>query len=179
MKVLILFIATVALCSANNPQWQKINYSLFQLNPSHVPSTRSANSAVVLKGRYISLFGGHSDEREETYNDLHVFDTKWNNFTRLSPTGMIPSNRTWYAANAISSDEEMIFGGGKFDGFNIIETHNDVFVYSRSQNKWIKKNTSGDVPPPVITPSAVRQDNRMYIFGGELVSKTFAPLTIF
>lgn len=145
------------------------------------PSSRSGHRMVVAKKK-LFVFGGFHDNgyNYNYFNDLYCFDLETYKWTKLEPTGKLPSPRSACGLAALSDGRLLVFGGysrekqqGKKSECGV--THTDMFHLvpdkhdtTGSKYKWVAVKQSGDVPAPQrcsfsFTASG---DDRAVLFGG-------------
>lgn len=145
-----------------------------------VPSVRSAPALGAL-GKHVYLFSGVFDSIAANphvcYNDLYRFDTKSDQWIRLTPAGPVPPARA-YAASAShpASERVFVFGGAFYSSpfyadFSVL---NDLWAYDAKRNNWAQINASNPGPSGRSRPAAWMVDNKLYIFGG--INAYFATL---
>jgi hypothetical protein len=83
-------------------------------------------------------------------NDLWAYDLTAEQWSRLEPTGQVPSP-CWNHAAAISpaGDRMFIIGGGGYDAAGEEVTNRSGHVLDLEKLLWVGLSARGDVPPPV------------------------------
>lgn len=132
--------------------WDRLN------STGTIPIARGDHSAVLL-GTKMIVFGGSSKGLE--FNDLYEYNAVTDHWVNLLPDSDKPQGRSG-AACALDADGNIfIVGGYSSQGYL-----NDVWVYSKTSNKWTKFQTSGDAPTPRELHSFVIQGKIGYLYGG-------------
>ncbi|KAG9439061.1 hypothetical protein H6P81_019226 [Aristolochia fimbriata] len=110
-------------------------------------------------GRFLYVFGGYGKDNCQT-NDVHVFDTLKQTWSKPMVKGTPPSPRDSHSCTTVGNNL-FVFGGtdGKYP-------LNDLHVLDTSTNTWVRPNMSGPVPAPREGHSAALIDKRLFIFGG-------------
>lgn len=137
-----------------------------------VPSARSA-PAVGALGKHVYLFSGVFDsitaDPHVCYNDLYRFDTKSDQWRRLTPIGPLPPARA-YAASAShpASDRVFVFGGAFYSSpfYADFSVYDDLWAYEAKRNRWSQINANNAGPSARSRPAAWMVGNNLYIFGG-------------
>jgi N-acetylneuraminic acid mutarotase len=132
------------------------------------PPGRARHTAVWSPiGNQLLIFGGVvSCLCAENVNDLWSYQPATNNWTQLTPVGLLPPARNGHTAvwNA-THDRMLVFGG--IDNFG--SDLNDLWAYTPATNTWGQISPLGGIrPDPRDGHSAVWDslNNRMLIFGG-------------
>jgi len=104
----------------------------------------------------------------ETYfsNEIWTFDRSQNRMRMTTPTGDIPSDRTFHGAVSIGNNRMLIWGGGRIVGFSF-EPSNELFIYHRGTGVWNEKAHEGSVQPiGRLGHGMAFLGNKVYMFGG-------------
>ncbi|THU62138.1 hypothetical protein C4D60_Mb01t01980 [Musa balbisiana] len=110
-------------------------------------------------GRYLYVFGGYGRDNCQT-NDVHVFDTVQQSWSKPMLKGVPPSPRDSHSCTTVG-DKLFVFGGT--DGKNPLK---DMHILDTSSNTWIVPNLNGEGPDAREGHTAVLVDKRLFIFGG-------------
>jgi len=102
------------------------------------PSPRSCHSATVVDNK-IYIFGGSCCKRGpyEFYNDVYIFDTEDNSWTKAECTGDVPSPRSQHSSVLVGN---YIVVTGGYDSINGIHVLNDVYTLNLKTMRWRKKS---------------------------------------
>ncbi len=154
MKILMLVTLLVGL--GYSLDWTQLSVS------GDIPSRRAFPATATHGLRYVFTFGGMVQDYLPTgfqnvtpLGEMHKFDTWTNTWTKLNPTGDVPSPRGGSVMTAIGG-KLYLFGGGFYNGFTFaITLYNDLFRYDIANNAW------EDITPVSGSPSS-----RMW-FGGD------------
>eukprot|EP00993_Chasmostoma_nieuportense_P000921 NODE_1846_length_1359_cov_22.336851_g1754_i0.p1 GENE.NODE_1846_length_1359_cov_22.336851_g1754_i0~~NODE_1846_length_1359_cov_22.336851_g1754_i0.p1 ORF type:complete len:392 (+),score=99.64 NODE_1846_length_1359_cov_22.336851_g1754_i0:22-1176(+) len=127
------------------------------------PSSRTGHSAV-LHEQQMLVFAGEGDSAIN--NDLHTLllpidddeDYVWE---KLLPEGYIPCPRFGHSA-ILNGDEMIVFGGG-----GLLNTLDDLWLYSIMENYWEILEDAGERPSPRKYHSVALSNNEMFIYGGD------------
>ncbi|KAG6511000.1 hypothetical protein ZIOFF_029049 [Zingiber officinale] len=124
------------------------------------PGVRWGHSCnAVQGGRFLYVFGGYGRDRCQT-NDVHVFDTVKQSWSKPTLKGIPPSPRDSHSCTTVG-DKLFVFGGT--DGKNPLK---DTHILDTSSNTWILPNLYGEGPEAREGHSAVFVGKRLFIFGG-------------
>ncbi|KPP73644.1 kelch domain-containing protein 4-like, partial [Scleropages formosus] len=150
-----------------------------QIKASGAPSGRSGHRMVLCK-RQLLVFGGfHESARDYIYyNDVHAFNLDTFTWSRLTPSGSVPSPRSACQMTLAGDGNGIIIYGGysKVKAKKDVDKgtiHSDMFLL-RSEGKenqekwsWSRLNPSGVKPHPRSGFSvAAAPGNRVVLFGG-------------
>ncbi|CAL9116970.1 uncharacterized protein LOC135634069 isoform X1 [Musa acuminata AAA Group] len=124
------------------------------------PGVRWGHTCNAVKGgRYLYVFGGYGRDNCQT-NDVHVFDTVQQSWSKPMLKGVPPSPRDSHSCTTVG-DKLFVFGGT--DGKNPLK---DMHILDTSSNTWIVPNLNGEGPDAREGHTAVLVDKRLFIFGG-------------
>jgi N-acetylneuraminic acid mutarotase len=137
-----------------------------------LPSARSA-PAVGALGKNVYLFSGVFDsitaDPHVCYNDLYRFDTKSDQWKRLTPSGPVPPPRA-YAASAShpESDRIFVFGGAFYSSpfYADFSVYDDLWAYDAKRNTWSQISANNAGPSARSRPAAWMVGDNLYVFGG-------------
>lgn len=124
------------------------------------PGKRWGHTCNAVKGgRFLYVFGGYGKDNCQT-NDVHVFDTAKQTWSKPMVKGTPPSPRDSHSCTTVGNNL-FVFGGT--DGKNPLK---DLHVLDTSSNTWITPNVSGEGPEAREGHSAAIVDKWLLIFGG-------------
>ncbi|EFH63787.1 hypothetical protein ARALYDRAFT_316360 [Arabidopsis lyrata subsp. lyrata] len=124
------------------------------------PGNRWGHTCNAIKGgRFLYVFGGFGRDNCLT-NQVHVFDTQTQLWTRPVINGVPPCPRDSHSCTTVG-DNLFVFGGT--DGTNYL---NDVHILDTSSHTWICPDIRGEGPGAREAHSAALVDKRLFIFGG-------------
>ncbi|PKA59848.1 Acyl-CoA-binding domain-containing protein 4 [Apostasia shenzhenica] len=124
------------------------------------PGKRWGHSCNSVKGgRYIYVFGGYGGDTCQT-NDVHVFDTVKQTWSKPMMKGVPPSPRDSHSCTTVGN-RLFVFGGT--DGTNPL---NDLHILDASTNTWISPILHGKGPDAREGHSAALINKKLFIFGG-------------
>jgi len=103
------------------------------------PGPRYGHASTVIDTK-IYIFGGKG-EHGLLYNDLWCLDIEQWTWELLSTTSAPPSPRLGHSMVAVSGKLVVTFGWD-----SKIDTYNDVWVYSLSQQCWLRPKINGQIP---------------------------------
>ncbi|XP_068654159.1 uncharacterized protein [Aristolochia californica] len=124
------------------------------------PGRRWGHTCNCVKGgRFLYVFGGYGKDNCQT-NDVHVFDTLKQTWSKPMVKGTPPSPRDSHSCTTVGNNL-FVFGGtdGKYP-------LNDLHILDTSTNTWIRPNLSGAGPAPREGHSAALVDKQLFVFGG-------------
>jgi hypothetical protein len=143
-----------------------------------MPGPRRCGHAAVAVGSIMVVFGGstylpESSKLGHPTNDIYIYSTVNDSWTKARPFGAIPAPRC-HAAIAALNDECIFIVGGSLRALGLEWTSTDLYVYNISRNKW---TYSSDILAPFI-------QNRFYLYAflsksgdsGKLVTLQFDKL---
>lgn len=110
-------------------------------------------------GRFLVVFGGYGMDNCQT-NDVHIFDTVKQTWSKPVVKGNLPSPRDSHSCTAVG-DNLFIFGGT--DGKVPLR---DLHIFDTSSSTWITPSLRGEGPEPREGHSAALVGKRLFIFGG-------------
>ncbi|CAI0453754.1 unnamed protein product [Linum tenue] len=126
----------------------------------NVPGKRWGHTCNSIRGgRFLYLFGGYGKENCHT-NQVHVFDTATQSWSRPAVKGTPPIPRDSHTCTTVG-DNLYVFGGT--DGMNPLR---DLHILDTSTHTWISPTTRGDGPEAREGHSAALVGKRIFIFGG-------------
>lgn len=124
------------------------------------PGKRWGHSCNSVKGgRYVYVFGGYGGDTCQT-NDVHVFDTVKQTWSKPMMKGEPPSPRDSHSCTTVGK-RLFVFGGT--DGSNPL---NDLHILDTSTNTWMSPLLHHNGPDAREGHSAALVDKRLFIFGG-------------
>ncbi|XP_077211289.1 uncharacterized protein LOC143846677 isoform X2 [Tasmannia lanceolata] len=110
-------------------------------------------------GRFLYFFGGYGKDNCQT-NDIHVYDTVKQIWSKPMVKGVPPSPRDSHSCVAVKN-KLFVFGGS--DGNTPLK---DLHIFDASSNTWLVPSLSGEGPDAREGHSAVLVGKRIFIFGG-------------
>uniref|UniRef100_A0A0D6R3K1 DCD domain-containing protein n=1 Tax=Araucaria cunninghamii TaxID=56994 RepID=A0A0D6R3K1_ARACU len=113
----------------------------------------------IKNGRFLYVFGGYGKDNCQT-NDVHVFDSSKQTWSKPMVKGIPPSPRDSHSCTAVGTSL-FVFGGT--DGKNPLK---DLYILDTSTNTWIQPNLNGEGPAAREGHSAALIDHHLFIFGG-------------
>ncbi|XXG46576.1 hypothetical protein AAC387_Pa02g1386 [Persea americana] len=124
------------------------------------PGKRWGHTCNAIKGgRLLYVFGGYGKDNCQT-NDVHVFDTFKQTWSKIMVKGNPPSPRDSHSCTTVGNNL-YVFGGT--DGKSPLK---DLHILDTSSNTWIVPSISGEGPEAREGHSAILVDKRLFIFGG-------------
>ena len=135
-----------------------------QLTPSGTPpAPRGGVSGIYDPLRDRLVIHGGSDYPAVLYGDTWVLPFESMTWMQLSPGGQTPPARSGYAAVYDPVADAMVVTGG-----NDPATRNDTWALSLAQPAWWEVNTSGTLPAPRASQTAIYDPTlkRAVMFGG-------------
>eukprot|EP00249_Psilotum_nudum_P013942 c24589_g1_i1 orf=335-1936(-) len=115
--------------------------------------------SAVKNGRFLYVFGGYGKDNRQT-NDVHVFDTLKQTWSKPMVKGTPPSSRDSHSCTTVGSCL-YVFGGT--DGKCPLR---DLYILDTVTNTWSKPETQGEGPAPREGHSAALIGHQLFIFGG-------------
>lgn len=113
----------------------------------------------VKNGRALYVFGGYGKDNRQT-NDVHVFDTAKQTWSKPMVKGTPPSPRDSHSSTTVGASL-YVFGGT--DGKCPLQ---DLYILDTVTNTWSKPRVEGDGPAPREGHSAALIGHKLFIFGG-------------
>eukprot|EP00250_Pteridium_aquilinum_P005159 c15297_g2_i1 orf=15-2003(+) len=113
----------------------------------------------VKNGRSLYVFGGYGKDNRQT-NDVHVFDTVKQTWSKPMVKGTAPSSRDSHSCTTVGTSL-YVFGGT--DGKTPLK---DLYILDTTTNTWSKPQVGGDGPAPREGHSAALIGHILFIFGG-------------
>ncbi|KAJ7544879.1 hypothetical protein O6H91_09G097200 [Diphasiastrum complanatum] len=113
----------------------------------------------VRNGRFIYVFGGYGKDDCQT-NDVHVFDTAKETWSKPMVKGNPPQPRDSHSCTTVGS-KLFVFGGT--DGNRPLA---DLHVLDTATNTWSKPTVNGEGPAAREGHSAALVGQDLYVFGG-------------
>ncbi|KAK9116027.1 hypothetical protein Sjap_014974 [Stephania japonica] len=110
-------------------------------------------------GRFLYVFGGYGKDNCQT-NDVHVFDTNRQTWSKPMVKGLPPSPRDSHSCTTVGNNL-FVFGGT--DGKVPLK---DLHVLDTSTNMWLSPTVRGTGPEAREGHSAALVGKRLFIFGG-------------
>ena len=110
----------------------------------------SVNNKIYLFGGLIRFISGDASANSYS-NDLFTYDVPSNTWTKLSPSGPLPSGREFPAFAYDSTNNVFLMVGGQ-DTTGYI---NDTWIYDPAANRWTKLNPA-QLPSPILSPAYQR-----------------------
>ncbi|KAK1297486.1 hypothetical protein QJS10_CPB15g01387 [Acorus calamus] len=133
------------------------------------PGRRWGHTCNSIKGgRFLYVFGGYGKDNCQT-NDVHVFDSIKQTWSKPMMKGIPPCPRDSHTCNTVGNNLFM-FGGT--DGRNplrdlfILDTYANSVNLLPASNTWIMPNVRGEIPEAREGHSAALVDKRIFVFGG-------------
>ncbi|XP_078430160.1 uncharacterized protein LOC144702137 isoform X2 [Wolffia australiana] len=124
------------------------------------PGRRWGHTCNAVKGgRFLYVFGGYGEDNCQT-NDVHVFDTAKQTWSKPMMKGTPPSPRDSHTCTTVGN-KLFVFGGT--DGKNPLK---DLYVLDTSSNTWMLPSVCGKRPDAREGHSAALVGTRLFIFGG-------------
>lgn len=149
-------------------KWEKIK--------AEAPRARDSHTIVHINNQLIMFGGCGSGKTNTSFGDLHKFDLKTRQWTRLQNVigDEMPQDREAHIAQEIDKNKMMIHGGLNQDEL----TFDDTFVLTgfdqdRGFYCWFKCQNLGDIPPARDSHSSCLIKDKIYIFGGQGVKDVF------
>lgn len=135
-------------------EWKALSNST-----GYVPTSRSTHSTSVI-GRRLYIFGG-CDKHLKCFNDLHIYDSQADEWTRLNSTGSVPSPRGGHVAGSFGS-KILLFGGGQQGS-----KFNDLYEYDGIEDHWTQLLPTGDLPSARVNAAGdLNEDGNLVVVGG-------------
>eukprot|EP00262_Sarcandra_glabra_P004363 TRINITY_DN1531_c0_g4_i1.p1 TRINITY_DN1531_c0_g4~~TRINITY_DN1531_c0_g4_i1.p1 ORF type:complete len:604 (-),score=107.45 TRINITY_DN1531_c0_g4_i1:366-2177(-) len=124
------------------------------------PGKRWGHTCNAIKGgRFIYVFGGYGKDNCQT-NDVHVYDTIKQAWSKPMVKGVPPSPRDSHTCTTVGNNL-FVFGGT--DGKKPLK---DLHILDTSSNTWVSPSLRGEGPDAREGHSAALVDKRLFIFGG-------------
>ncbi|XP_077222651.1 galactose oxidase/kelch repeat superfamily protein isoform X2 [Tasmannia lanceolata] len=124
------------------------------------PGKRWGHTCNSIKGgRFLYVFGGYGKDNCQT-NDVHVYDTMKQTWSKPMVKGVPPSPRDSHSCTTVGNNL-FVFGGT--DGKNPLK---DLHILDTSSNTWMLPSLSSEGPDAREGHSAALVDKRLFIFGG-------------
>ncbi|OVA14594.1 Kelch repeat type 1 [Macleaya cordata] len=151
-------------------RWEKLNSRLRETqdgrkSPGRIggtlgPGKRWGHTCNSIKGgRLLYVFGGYGKDNCQT-NDVHVFDTARQTWSKPMVKGNPPSPRDSHSCTTVGNNL-FVFGGT--DGKVPLK---DLHILDTSTNTWISPSLRGEGPEAREGHSAALIGKRLFIFGG-------------
>eukprot|EP00933_Yihiella_yeosuensis_P079752 TRINITY_DN93164_c0_g1_i1.p1 TRINITY_DN93164_c0_g1~~TRINITY_DN93164_c0_g1_i1.p1 ORF type:complete len:634 (+),score=132.81 TRINITY_DN93164_c0_g1_i1:122-2023(+) len=160
-----LLLSSASVEAVTLPSWNSMTgggdpwaFSLMEVQGSR-PGARQGHAAVEV-GHKIYVIGG-CEQEIQCYNDVNVFDTGSQQWSKEEVTGEAPEPRGGHTATLVGSDI-ILFGGA-----NSEETFGDVYRFDLSRKKWTRLQNPSDAPSKRTSHAAALDTNgRIYTYGG-------------
>ncbi|KAF8399614.1 hypothetical protein HHK36_015483 [Tetracentron sinense] len=124
------------------------------------PGRRWGHSCNAIKGgKFLYIFGGYGEDNCQT-NEVHVFDTVRQTWSKPMVKGIPPSPRDSHSCTTVG-ENLFVFGGT--DGKSPLK---DLHILDTSSNTWISPRLSGKGPEAREGHSAALIGKQLFIFGG-------------
>ncbi|XP_010258009.1 PREDICTED: host cell factor 1-like isoform X2 [Nelumbo nucifera] len=124
------------------------------------PGKRWGHSCNAVKGgKFLYVFGGYGKDNCQT-NDVYVFDTVRQTWSKPMVKGIPPSPRDSHSCTTVGNNL-FVFGGT--DGRVPLK---DLHILDTSSNTWITPRVAGEGPEAREGHSAALIGKRLFIFGG-------------
>ncbi|KAF6169150.1 hypothetical protein GIB67_038647 [Kingdonia uniflora] len=124
------------------------------------PGKRWGHTCNTIKGgKFLYVFGGYGKDNCQT-NDVHVFDTIRQAWSKPMVKGVPPSPRDSHSCTTVGNNL-FVFGGT--DGKDPLK---DLHILDTSSNTWISPSLRGEGPEAREGHSAALIGKRLFIFGG-------------
>ncbi|KAH7295668.1 hypothetical protein KP509_27G060000 [Ceratopteris richardii] len=148
-------------------RWERIRFkvktdgrSLGRRGGTAGPGKRWGHTCNSVKnGRFLYVFGGYGKDNRQT-NDVHVFDTVKQTWSKPMVKGTPPSPRDSHSCTTVGTSL-FVFGGT--DGKTPLK---DLYVLDTATNVWSKPQIDGEGPAPREGHSAALIGHILFIFGG-------------
>ncbi|CAN8234881.1 unnamed protein product [Cochlearia groenlandica] len=140
-------------------RWERIQ-QVGLVNSSSGPGKKWGHTCNAIKGgRFVYVFGGFGVDDCLT-NQVHVFDSERQIWTKPVINGVPPSPRDSHTCTTVG-DNLFLFGGT--NGTNHLK---DLHILETSSHTWICPDVRGEGPEAREAHSATLVDKRLFIFGG-------------
>ncbi|BFI26818.1 Rab9 effector protein with kelch motifs [Marchantia polymorpha subsp. ruderalis] len=127
---------------------------------AHGPGRKWGHTCNAVKsGRLLYVFGGYGRDDCQT-NDVHVFDTTKQTWSKPMVKGTAPTPRDSHTCTTVGS-KLFVFGGT--DGNSPLK---DLHILDTVTNQWSTPITKGDGPAAREGHSAALIGTRLFVFGG-------------
>lgn len=127
---------------------------------AHGPGRKWGHTCnAVKKGRLLYVFGGYGRDECQT-NDVHVFDTTKQMWSKPMVKGTPPSPRDSHTCTTVGH-RLFVFGGT--DGSSPLK---DLHILDTDSNNWSSPTTRGEGPAAREGHSAALIGHRLFVFGG-------------
>lgn len=144
-------------------KWRMITYSQSnQKLTNHQFSIHINHHSAIVYNNLMIIFGGSDNLTNLKQNATLVLNLDTYKWSKIKPSGFIPSRRCAHSA-VLTDDDRMIVFGGQESG----SLCNDTFELYLKTWKWKMIFTNGDLPTPRCCHSAIYKNSKMYIFGGD------------
>jgi len=154
--------------SASSVSWVQI------IPNNRPPPARNGHTAVSAAGG-LWIFGGFSHSLQNGpwvsctapgdncvyYNDLWRYDGRSNTWTKMNPSGDIPTGRWGHSADVLGN-RMLVFGGNTPIG-NVV---NDIYSYDFTNNQWQLLQVVVNAPSPRFAHVSGVIGSNLYIYGG-------------
>jgi len=133
-----------------------------QNTPNGTPPTTSGFYGIAYNSsaHKIYLFGGQAGAGYS--NDLYTYDVPSNTWTKLNPTGTLPSPREWMGFAYDSTNNVFLM----FSGQNASGVLNDTWIYDPAGNSWAQQTPVASPPvstQPSFTRLAYDSDDNVFV----------------
>lgn len=124
------------------------------------PGKRWGHTCNTLRnGRSFYVFGGYGKDNSQT-NDVHIFDTNKQTWTKPILKGNSPTPRDSHSCTTVGS---CLFVFGGTDGQNPLR---DLVILDTATNSWMEPEVQGEGPTAREGHSGALIGHRLFIFGG-------------
>ncbi len=135
------------------------------------PLSRSGKGLVYAGNNKVILFGG-SGGYPTFYNDIWEYDITANEWTEITPTGDIPSARTYFGMSMVSEDKFLVFGGVD-DQLDYI---GDTWEYDITANEWTEFSSIWSPTNRGFTSMVYVGNDKLVMFGGMIPEGSWVNL---
>ncbi|KAH7278115.1 hypothetical protein KP509_38G025100 [Ceratopteris richardii] len=147
-------------------KWEKVNLKVEATGRGRRggtagPGNRWGHTCNALKrGRFLYVFGGYGNQDDRQTNEVHVFDTVKQSWSKPMVKGTPPSPRDSHTCTTVGTSL-YVFGGT--DGRSVLQ---DLYILDTVTNTWGKPKVNGEIPAPREGHSAALIGTNIFIFGG-------------
>lgn len=109
----------------------------------------------------VYIFGGA--DQGGNHNDMQVFDVENKKWKTITPTGTLPTPRTYHNHICVG-DKFIVYSGGQCGSDPVGDRQ--VHCFDAGTNSWLTLNVKGDTPKPRHGHLVLGQKNKIYVHGG-------------